>query len=72
MEEHTYSVLLVSASQKINTAIRDAVPGGKFTPVLTADSIFAAKLIMNERDFDIVIVNSPLPDDSGIHFLFGS
>ena len=69
MEVHSYSVLLISASQKINAAIKDAVPPGKFEPVLSADNIYSAKCLMNERDFDLVILNSPLPDDSGIHFL---
>lgn len=69
MEVHTYSVLLVSASQRINAAIGDAAPRGKFDPVITADNIFTAQRLINERDFDLVIVNSPLPDDSGIRFL---
>ena len=69
MEVHSYSVLLISASQKINTAIKDSVPPGKFAPVLSADNIYSAKCLMNERDFNLVILNSPLPDDSGIHFL---
>ena len=69
MQERVYSVLLVSASQQINTAVSRLLPRDRYEPAVIVDNVSAAKRMMNERVFDFVIVNSPLPDDSGIHFL---
>ena len=69
IQEHVYSILLVSASQKMNTAIGRMMPREKYESAVIVDNVSAARRLMNERSFDFVIVNSPLPDDSGIHFL---
>ncbi len=63
-----YSVLLVSASEKLNSAIVPMFNGGRFDPVTEVSSVAAAQRIMSERDYDIVIINSPLPDDFGRKF----
>ncbi len=62
----TYSVLLVSASQKFNTAMLPLLPGTDFHPVITVGSVSEARRRMIERSFDLVIVNAPLPDDLGL------
>jgi len=62
----TYSVLLVSASEKFNTVTMSLLPGSEFWPVAVAKSASEAKRRLSETDFDIVIVNSPLPDDFGL------
>ena len=66
--EHTYSVLVVSAAVKINQALSELLPPSSFTPIITVSDISAARRAVSERDFDFVIVNSPLPDDTGVHF----
>ena len=68
LKEQTYSVLVVSASEKFNQSLPEAFPCRIFTPVCCVPGISAAKRAFSERDFDIIVVNSPLPDDTGIHF----
>lgn len=63
-----YSVLLISASEKINTAVSPLLPGSDFWPVTTVSSLSRAKRLLLEQTFDLVIVNAPLPDDMGTDF----
>ena len=67
-QSDTYSVLLVSASEKLNTAMASALPSTDFWPVRTARSISQARRLTLENPFDLVIVNSPLPDGAGLPF----
>ena len=67
-KEQVYSVLIVSASQKFNDALPELFPLPVFSPVTIVSNISAAKRAVSERDFDIVLINSPLPDDSGVRF----
>ncbi len=68
LKEQIYSVLVVSASEKFNQALPEIFPVSVFSPVDVVFNISAAKRALSERDFDFVIVNSPLPDDTGIRF----
>lgn len=68
LKEQVYSVLVVSASEKFNQAICEIFPLPVFCPVQVVSNISAAKRAIAERDFDMVVVNSPLPDDTGICF----
>ncbi len=68
LKEQIYSVLVVSASENFNNALSPFFPGSHFAPVRCAGGIGAAKRMMSERDFDFVIINSPLPDDIGTGF----
>ena len=63
-----YSVLLVSASEKLNTAVLPLLPGSDFWPVTQVSSMSRAKRLLLEQSFDIVIVNAPLPDGMGTEF----
>lgn len=67
-EENIYSVLVVSASEKFNTSFREISAEAKFDSVRYESSVSAAKRIILEKSFDFVIINSPLPDDTGIRF----
>ena len=67
-QEHIYSILVVSASESFNAALASLLPVSRFAPVRYAASISAAKQAMNTREYDFVIINSPLPDDSGTGF----
>lgn len=40
----------------------------KYNPIRVVSSISAAKRAYSERSYDFIIINSPLPDDSGYHF----
>ncbi len=68
LKERIYSVLIVSAAEKLNSALSSLLGGPRFQPVKTVSGIGAAERAWNERSYDFVIVNSPLPDDAGIRF----
>ena len=68
LKEQIYSVLIVSASEKLNLALPEIFSVPVFSPVQFVFNISAAKRAIAERDFDMIIVNSPLPDDAGIRF----
>ena len=68
LEERTYSVLLVSASETFNASLLSLFSESGFLSVHTVSSISAAKRENNARAYDFVIVNSPLPDDMGVRF----
>lgn len=63
-----YSVLLVSASEKLNTAVSALLPGSDFWPVTVVTSLSRAKRRIMDQAFDVVIVNAPLPDGMGTDF----
>lgn len=66
--EQIYSVLVVSASEKFNQSLPEVLPVPIFSPVNVVSDISSAKRAISERDFDIVIINSPLPGDNGVRF----
>ena len=68
LKEQIYSVLVVSASDNFNDAISVLLPASRFDPIRYVSGISDAKRLMSERDFDLVIINSPLPDDIGTGF----
>ncbi len=68
LKERIYSVLVVSAADKFNIALSDLLPESHYQPVRVVSSISAGKRAWSERSYDYVIINSPLPDDSGIRF----
>ena len=63
--EDTYSVLLASASEKFNTVTAALLPGAEFWPVTVVKSAVEAQRRLLEGRFDIVLVNTPLPDEFG-------
>lgn len=68
LKEQVYSVLAVSASDGFNQALPDIFTLPAFSPLSIVSNVSAAKRALSERDYDFVIVNSPLPDDAGIRF----
>ena len=62
------SVLIVSASVKAEDYLRGILSGGSFAPIGSAKSVSEAKRMQLENQYDIVIINTPLPDDFGIEF----
>ena len=65
LKEQFYSVLVVSSSEAFNNALSALLPAFRYDPVRYVSGIGAAKRILNEREFDFVIINSPLPDGAG-------
>ena len=68
LKERVYSVLVVSASEKFNTALPDYLPEIRYQPLRVVTSISAARRAFAERRFDLCIINTPLPDDPGVRF----
>ena len=68
LEERIYSVLVVSAAEKLNTALSSLMPESHFQPVKFVSGVNAGKQAWSERSYDFVIINSPLPDDVGTRF----
>ena len=64
-KEYTYSVLLVSSSQKFSEQILKMLPDNEFGPKICATSSGEAKRLLLDRSFDIVLINTPLSDDFG-------
>ena len=60
------SVLLVSASAKLNQALRDLLPLGEYDPVTGSSGEGEARRLLLEASFDLVLINSPLPDGAGV------
>lgn len=68
LQQRVYSVLVVSASEKFCSSILSLLPEASYSPVITAASVGEAERDRNQRDFDFIFINSPLPDDAGIRF----
>lgn len=67
-QERTYSVLIVSASEKFNATLSAMLPMTDYWPVHTVGSVAEAKRRSLDQPFDIVLINAPLPDDFGMRF----
>lgn len=65
LEEHIYSVLVVSASEKFNESLRAVLPETDYGPICISGSVGEAQRRLTDRAFDLVIINTPLPDDFG-------
>lgn len=67
-QTHTYGVLIVSASDSFNNALTYLLPITDYWPVATVKSTAAARRALAEREYDIIVVNTPLPDEFGSRF----
>ncbi len=67
MEMQTvYSVLTVSANEKFNISLRALLNESKFSPVKTVSSVSSARRELLSRSYDLIMINSPLPDGNAI------
>ena len=64
----TYSVQVVSNQQKFNDALSSMLPPSEYYPVCFTSNIASARRQLLSRGYDLVIVNAPLPDESGTRF----
>lgn len=63
-----FSVLLVSAGEKFNDSLISLLPESEYSPRRIEKDITSARRAILDRNYDIVIVNSPLPDEFGGNF----
>ena len=66
--DREYSVLLVSGSEKLLQSLMQIVPELNGVQLSTAFSVSAARREMTAKSYDMVIVNAPLPDETGNRF----
>ena len=66
MREESLRVLLVSSPGSICEAVEALLPEGGTSPMTAARSVSAARRLLLEQEFDLVLVNGPLPDDLGM------
>ena len=64
--ETTYSVLLASADEKLNSAVLSVLAPGEYWPVCLAKNGAEARRLAAERSFDLILVNDPLPGCSAL------
>ena len=65
-QEKTYSVLIVSASDSFTNSVMPLLPMTDYWPVSTVGSVGQARRRLTDTEFDIVLINTPLPDDFGM------
>ncbi|MBP5466990.1 MAG: ANTAR domain-containing protein [Clostridia bacterium] len=68
LKEHVYSVLIVSASESFTDNVMRFLPEATYRPVKYAKSVSEAQRIIAERLYDLILINTPLPDDFGAKF----
>lgn len=67
-EKHLFSVLTVSGTAKGAELVEHILPVSEFCPIVRAKSADEAKRILIERQFDLIIINTPLTDEFGSEF----
>ena len=68
LEEKQFSVLIVSSSEKFNNEMDHMLSKAVYASISFSTSISAARRMLSQRQYDLIIVNSPLPDDFGSSF----
>ena len=66
LKERIYSILVVSAAENFNASLSALLPRSDYYPVKIVSNVSSAGRALAERSYDFVIINSPLPDDSGV------
>ncbi len=61
-----HSILIVSASEQFDAIVKRSLTG--FTTINVVKSGALARRSVMEKDFDLIVVNSPMPDETGIEF----
>lgn len=64
----TLSVLIVSSAERLNATMLSSLPESRYQPITAVPDASAASRMLLERPFDLVIVNTPLPDQLGTRF----
>ena len=64
-QRRTYAVLLVSSSEKFIQATSSLLPPTDYYPVTVTRSAGEARREALERNFDLILINAPLPDEFG-------
>ena len=68
LEKRRYSVLIVSSSERFCDVLKSLLPEAGYDPVHIVENVSAGRRALLERAYDLVLINSPLPDDPGVRF----
>lgn len=66
IESRQYSILIVSSSEQFTAIIKNSLSERRFTAIVTRTGAAAARRTVFDRDFDLVVICVPLPDETGI------
>lgn len=61
-----HKVLIVSGSDKVYDFLMDLLPPTEFSPIARANSAGEAKRMLLASHYDLLLINTPLPDDFGL------
>ena len=64
----TYSVLIVSSSEKFAASVKNLLPVTDYWPITCVSSSQEARRALLENPCDIVVINAPLKDEFGSRF----
>lgn len=67
-KDRVYSVLVISSNERFNEQLPELLDRVVYFPVDVAKSVAAAERLLVERSYDLVLINTPLPDDFGARF----
>ena len=67
-EYNLHSILIVSGSGPFTETVRRAIPSSAYVTVDVKQNASSARRAVMERSYDIVIINIPLPDETGVEF----
>ena len=62
------NVLIVSSSKKQTAFFAEVLNAASISQSMSLQSCMEARRVLLERDFDLVIVDAPLPDETGVDF----
>ena len=65
-EKSPQSVLIVCSNDKSTDFIRSTLNSSDYIPIETTANAGEAKRRLSEKDFDVVIINTPLKDEFGV------
>ena len=60
--------MVVSVVEKFVESLSTMMPASRYYPVDKAGSINEARRRLSDRQYDIILINTPLPDDFGVRF----
>ena len=65
MEKDIFRVMVVSGGTKMAQLLKETLPAGQFMIMTNVTTMGEAKRRMMGTAYDIVIINTPLPDEFG-------
>ncbi len=60
-----YRVLIVSGESKTSDSLASLLPAKEFSPIWKAGNAGEARRMLTAREADLVVINTPLPDEFG-------